>query len=550
MSNLDFFKEYIPKKTESTQAPNLDVIGYTRVSSKQQVTNYSIPEQESAIIAYCNANRYRLTSIIGGTYESASGDFDRKEFSKLIDEIKKSKKRPFAIIIKFINRFSRTGGNAISIVEELVEKMGVHLIEASSGLCTQNESQRIEIYQKLLRAKQENTDRLKATLPGMIDFLKEGKWLGKAPLGYTMRGKRVRDLTRISGTQEITINAEGELLRKAWKLKLAGEQDFVIRKKLADMGLKISKQKLNAMWSKPFYCGVIVNALLDEPVKGNWEPLISIDEFKKIKLRGNRATNVKYNTEAHDESRPLSRFVVCSNCNNLLTGYINQKKGLHYYKCNVCKGATFNAITTKKSLKAGLNNDFFELLAHYKLPDEFIDEFKQHLHGFFRTMNADTLAIIENLERSIRQLEEKQKQMQLRFLSMSGIDQSVFDEQMRLLNTEKTEKQLSLAEMRSQLSNPELFVDEAIEIARNLHVYWQLGDWTTKQRIQKMVFPGGIMINPVNRCYLTTKVNPFFVRIRYLSSSCSGYIKELAGKNADQSVLVAGIGLEPMTFGL
>ena len=88
-----------------------------------------------------------------------------------------------------------------------------------------------------------------------------------------------------------------------------------------------------------------------------------------------------------------------------------------------------------------------------------------------------------------------------------------------------------------------------MEIASNLHVCWQLGDWTTKQRIQKTVFPGGIMIDPVNRCYLTKEVNPFFVRMRYLSSVCSDYIKEQAGNFADLSVLVAGavpifIGIE------
>jgi hypothetical protein len=54
--------------------------------------------------------------------------------------------------------------------------------------------------------------------------------------------------------------------------------------------------------------------------------------------------------------------------------------------------------------------------------------------------------------------------------------------------------------------------------------------------------------NPVKRTYLTKEVNPFFVRIRYLLSSCSGYIKEMAGKNADQSVLVAGI--VPMAIGI
>jgi hypothetical protein len=58
--------------------------------------------------------------------------------------------------------------------------------------------------------------------------------------------------------------------------------------------------------------------------------------------------------------------------------------------------------------------------------------------------------------------------------------------------------------------------------------------------------------NPIKRTYLTKEVNPFFVRTHFISSVCSGYIKEMAGKIADQSVLVAGIvpiviGIEPMS---
>ena len=144
MNDLNAFKTLMkPKEKESL--PNNHIVGYSRVSSKQQQDNFSIEEQEREINAFAKKNNYILDKIIGGTYESASGDFSRKEFKKLYDEIKKSKKRPFAIAIKFINRFSRTGAGAISIVRELVEDLGVHLIETSTGLCTENLKSRMAI---------------------------------------------------------------------------------------------------------------------------------------------------------------------------------------------------------------------------------------------------------------------------------------------------------------------------------------------------------------------------------------------------------------------
>lgn len=271
------------KKTKTVEVVvNKTAWGYTRVSSKDQFQNYSLDEQKRDMETFLPENGFDLIQMLGGTYESASGDFTRKEFSKLIDEVRKAKQKPYAIAIRTINRFSRSGGSAIAIVNELVEKMGVHLIETSTGLCTDNEYDKLEIYRKLLEAKKENLERLKITIPGMKALLNRGGWLGKPPRGYTLRGKKVTDTSRIQAHQEIFINDEGKHLMKAWQWKLAGERDFVIRKRLETLGVKMAKQAMSEMWKKPFYCGVSVNALLDEPQKGNWQPMVTQAEFWKI----------------------------------------------------------------------------------------------------------------------------------------------------------------------------------------------------------------------------------------------------------------------------
>ena len=147
-NGLNAFQPFI-KKPEEKKEVNKRIIGYTRVSSKDQVTNFSIEGQAKEIRDFAEKNNYVVEDILGGTYESASGDFTRKEFKRLYDEIKKSKNRPYAIAIKFINRFSRTGASAISIVDELVEKLNVHLIETSTGLNTEILNDRAKIYHKL-----------------------------------------------------------------------------------------------------------------------------------------------------------------------------------------------------------------------------------------------------------------------------------------------------------------------------------------------------------------------------------------------------------------
>lgn len=236
MINKENFKAFMKPREIKVQT-NREIWGYTRVSSKQQLDNYSISEQENDIKSFAILNKYNLLHTIGGTYESASGDFSRKEFSRLIDEIKKTKKRPFAIAIKFINRFSRSGANAISIVNDLIEKHGVHLIETSTGLCTENLLQRNQIFHKLLEAQQENQERLARTIPGLKAFLRQGNRLGKAPFGYTTSGTRVKDFELKAAKQIIEINRDGKILKSAWQWKLQGGKDAVIINKLKDLGL-------------------------------------------------------------------------------------------------------------------------------------------------------------------------------------------------------------------------------------------------------------------------------------------------------------------------
>lgn len=47
-----------------------------------------------------------------------------------------------------ISRFSRSGGSAITIVEDLLETLGVHLIEVNSGLDTTTDDGKLNFLDK------------------------------------------------------------------------------------------------------------------------------------------------------------------------------------------------------------------------------------------------------------------------------------------------------------------------------------------------------------------------------------------------------------------
>jgi len=351
---LNSFKKFA-KGGEKTKEVNRSVMIYTRVSSKEQATNYSLDNQEIAAVAYAKKYGYIITQKFGGTYESASGDFTRKEFSRLIKEVKKAKKKPFAILIFIMSRFSRTGGNAIAMASELVDGLGVNLIEVSTGDSTITERGKLEIYNKLLKAREETLNKLEVSIPGMTRFLEAGNWLGNVPKGYDHFGPRVNDINKVRKTQEIKLNGEGRLLQKAWEWKLSGDRDFIIKEKLKTLGFIFSKQQLSNIWKNPFYCGVCVHKMLNgKAVRGNWEKMVSEDDFMLVQeiLSGNRQG---YKQEKGNEARPLNGHVYCNECGSKMVGYEVKKKKLHYYKCQSCKGISIYA---NSSIALKINMDF------------------------------------------------------------------------------------------------------------------------------------------------------------------------------------------------
>lgn len=547
--DLNFFKTYIPE-TEKNIINN-KVWVYTRVSSKEQFdTNSSIKNQNESAEIFAKKKNYIIEKTFGGTYESARGDFSRKEFTKLLNEIKKAKQKPFGIIIFKINRFSRSGANAIKIVEEIIHKYGVHLIEVESEMDTSTTRGEHFIMEQLLKAKKENIDRLAVTIPGMKTLIKNGDWLGKAPLGYQIHGSRVTNEAYLSARQKIVITEEGKLLKKAWTMKLNGEPDFKIIEKMNSHGLKISKQKMSAMWRNPFYCGISTHKFLEgTPIRGNWKPIVRIDNFKKIN-KTFETTRSGYKQSKYPEGRPLLHHLFCGNCSSKMTGYMAKGK-YPYYKCQTsnCTTKDMNAITTPKSIKKGLNNIFNDYLSNYALDSKLEAAFKEQMRLTFKQLDNEQEEEHKLITKRISVAQTKLESLTNKYL-FEGFPLEMYDKFKIPLEKEIEELNEELSNINSKISNQDKKIEDCVEVAKNISKYWASGSTHTKTRIQKLVFPKGVVINPENRQYRTNKVNMIFLKNSIIPRDVRWEIKNPSAISSDGSYLVAGTGLEPVTFGL
>lgn len=535
---LDHFKHFA-KGHEKKIDLNKEVWLYTRVSSKDQEANKSLENQREAGYRFASKNNYVISKTFGGTFESASGDFTRKEFSKLIDDIKQSRKRPFAILIYTMSRFSRTGGNGISLAHDLVEVMGVNLIEVSSGKNTITPEGRLEIYNGLIKASQENIDRLKVTLPGMKKGLESGMWFGNVPLGYVHYGPRVKNKKFFAEFQKIEKSKDAPLVKLAWEMKLRGEQDFVIIKHLAGMGLTLDKQRVSKMWRNPFYAGIGVNKLLDgNVVYGNWPKYIKEEEFLYVQeiLKGNR---FGYKNEKSNPLRPLTGFICCDKCGGKMTGYEVKARGLHYYKCQVCPNITINANSSIGKKRIGAHELFVTTLKKFELAPELIEPFKAQLNLTYEALNGEKSVDEKGLTTELEKLKNDLKSLQRKY-ALEGLEKELYEEFKIELESKISMINENLKKDAFNLSNIQNYLDISASVAGNLSKYWASGDLDTKKRLQEMVFPEGILIDVINREYLTKKVNSVFNVTSMLSGISNYENKKSPDDFSRESLLVAG----------
>ena len=481
--NLEHFKSLLkPKKTQSNTNSSATVWVYSRVSSKEQEQNRSLEVQETEAAKYAQKQGYTIGKNFGATYESASGDFTRKEFKRLIEDVQKSKVKPFAILIYTMSRFSRSGGNSIALAHLLIEKLGVHLIEVSTGKNTMTEEGKLEIYQSLIRSRQDNLDRLKVTIPGMIKMLQSGYSLGRVPRGYVHYGPRVKDIRYFAPQQKTEFSDEAPLIRRAWDWKLQGLSCALIQSKLQELGLKISKQQISKLWRNAFYCGVNMNKMLgDNIVEGNWPKMVTENEFMQVQqiLKKNK---FGYKQDFSNRHRPLTDFALCSKCNGKMSGYEVIAKGLHYYKCQKCKDATISADGGAgfRSMGDNAHSLFIKELSKYTMIPSNRKLFEMQLALTFNRLEKEQKDDIPQLRKRLDKLQSDLKNLQRNY-AVEGLNKELYFEFKSELDIQINDVMQKLEKSENSISNLNLFIKTSTMMVENLSEYWYCGGLETKK---------------------------------------------------------------------
>lgn len=294
------------------------VVGYARVSTDNQLENYSIEEQTERLKAYCAAKDWILVqTYVDGGY--SGGNTDRPALQQMLEEIRKGKID--AVVVYKLDRLSRSQKDTLTLIEDELLSHGTDFVSINENFDTSTPFGRAMIGILSVFAQLEKDQITERFTMGRIGRSKAGYFHGggNAPTGYDY----------VDG--ELVINEyEAQQVRKVFNMFLAGSSINAIHRGLEKAyTTKWSAAKVRNVLKNSVYIGKV--KFMKEEHKGAHEPIIEETIFRAANaLLSSSARNEKTTSYQKTPFRAeylLSGLVYCSRCG------AKYSANHGYYKC-------------------------------------------------------------------------------------------------------------------------------------------------------------------------------------------------------------------------
>lgn len=291
-------------------------LGYVRVSTENQLENYSIDEQVKRIEGFCLAKGWELLKIYtdGGF---SGGNTRRPALGELLEAVRT--RRADAVVVYKLDRLSRSQKDTLVLIEDEFLAHGTDFISINESFDTSAPFGRAMIGILSVFAQLEKDQIAERFTMGRIGRSRAGLYHGggNPPTGYDYVGGR------------LLINEfQASQVREAYRRFLAGESLHAIAKSLAErFGGSWSAAKVRCVLKNSVYAGKVKFA--GEEYQGKHEPLVSPEVFQAVQ----RLLPDGVRSRESPEKSPfraqtlLSGLVFCARCGARYCGNHG------FYKC-------------------------------------------------------------------------------------------------------------------------------------------------------------------------------------------------------------------------
>lgn len=384
---------------------------YIRVSTQDQVENYSIEVQKERLEAFCKAKNWEIHNIyIDGGYSGAS--LDRPDLQRLLKDLKTID----AVVVYKLDRLSRSQKDTLELIEEHFLKNKVDFVSITETLDTSTPFGKAMIGILSVFAQLERETIAERMRMGHIKRAENGlRGMGGDydPAGYFRKDGNL-----------IVNKEEAAHIQRAYDLYEQTHSITQVQEMLKLEGYKVWRfRRYRDILSNPLYIGLV--SFAGNLYEGQHESIISKDQFERVQRllerhKGNNAHKAKESL--------LSGLIKCDHCGESFVSYstgISKKNPKKYYYY-MCRARRFPSEYDEKC-----NNKNW---SRPKLESLVINELKNLTIEKSRSNKKDRIV---NYEKQIKDINKKIERLIELYTTNLDMDKDILNKQMNKLNEEK-----------------------------------------------------------------------------------------------------------------
>jgi len=472
-----------------------------RVSSDEQAKGFSLDIQLEQLTKYCLRNNI---DVINSYREDHSAkNFNRPEFQKFLQFIKKNKGKIDLLLITSWDRFSRNLTDSLLMLRTL-DNLGIQVqaIEQPIDMSIPENKAMLALY---LAIPEIDNDRRSIKIKGGVRAsLKAGRWARKAPMGY----KNIRD----SSNKPIVVpDDKAKHIQFAFKAFSEGSLQSDIIIDLRKKGFITSRSNLSKQLRNPFYMGkIVVPKIENEPtqiIDGLHEGIISGKIFFEVQnILIGKIIHKKPSYIFQRPEYPLRGVIYCEFCNSLLTASKSRSatgKRYSYYHCNSCR----------KSRHASdkLNEVFEQILDDFTFIRPSKTLYELMVKELFNKGQQNSSTTLTSLKERLKEINLRIEKLEDLFVD-GNIEKQNYRQNYERYSMTKEEILRTIEIQNSVGDEYKSWLKSGVNILSEMKNHYIQSDITDKQKLISSIFPEKISfdgykcrttrMNDVLRCIL------------------------------------------------
>lgn len=386
---------------------------YLRVSTREQIENYSLPNQEDRLRSFCKAKEWEVHDVYKDGGHSGA-DMDRPDLQRMLNDIKQHKIN--AVMVYKLDRLSRSQRDTLELIEDHFLKNDVDFISVTETLDTTTPMGRamIGIMSAFAQLEREM----------IAERMRDGQ-IRRAQAGYAAMGGDYdpAGFKRKNG-ELITKDDEKKHIQDAFKLYKQYHSITKVQHELKLLGHPVWRfRRYRDILENPIYNGKVTFA--GKVYEGRQEKFIDDDLFNTVQelLKRHRGHNFHRAKESL-----LAGMISCKKCGERYLTY--QTKDGRYnrvYRYYICKARRFPSEFPEKCMNKNWNTEKLEELINNEL--QLINADLERTEQ--KKDPIDFTKLINNVDQKIDRVIDLYTNM--------NIEKDVLDRQIDKLNHEKKE---------------------------------------------------------------------------------------------------------------